>query len=136
MASYCRCCFRLFTEMTMLIDNKMPNGLSLPVFGFKGHFSGSKRIVKKLQSFILMKYMHESSNHTLKKLVPIVINKLRTQLRAKSLFPELSKFRIIRKFRFTTFYIHRRGRTTKSLLAKQFHNLSLATTAAQWLNQT
>ena len=37
----------------MLIDNKMPNGLSLPVFGFKGHFSGSKKNSKKVAKFYL-----------------------------------------------------------------------------------
>ena len=51
--------------MTMSIDHKMTNGLSLSIFGFKGHFFGLEKIVKKLQSFILIKYMHESSNHIL-----------------------------------------------------------------------
>ena len=32
--------------MTMLIDNKTLNGLSLPVFGFKGHFFGLKNSKK------------------------------------------------------------------------------------------
>jgi hypothetical protein len=49
--------------MMMSIDNKIPNGLSLPAFGFKGHFFAL--IVKKLKGYILIKYMYESSNHTL-----------------------------------------------------------------------